>query len=151
MRSLRRVFSFSPLDFKDFPHMDLGALTSTSFLLLARNLNFSTPIAEVSFYLFLVLPSLFLLPVVSTISFCLIFLLHYSLSPHPGIFLPKKKKKKKGKKFSKCLSLYCKLWATVVHSRGTLGNYVVRSKDENSLRGYTLPNKPRYADQVTKI
>jgi hypothetical protein len=70
---------------------------------------------------------------------------------HPGIFLPKEKKKRTEKKFSKCLSLYCKLWATVVHSLGTLGNCVVRSRNENSLRGCSLPNKPGYADRVKVI
>ena len=50
----------------------------------------------------------------------------------------KKKKEKRRGKLSKCLSLYYKLWATVVHSRGTLGSYAVCSRDGNSLRGCSL-------------
>jgi hypothetical protein len=71
----------------------------------------------------------------------------------PTILLPKERKRRVGK-LSKCLSLYCKLWATVVHSRGTLESCVVRSTDENSLRGCSFPKKKkasRYADQAASV
>jgi hypothetical protein len=121
--------------------MDFTVLPSISFLLLTRNLNFFTPNAGVPSYLFLVFT--FTLPSPSGSQHLLLsyFLATLHFFCLPTILLPKEGKRRVGK-LSKCLSLYCKLWATVVHSRGTLGTCVVRTRDENCLRGCSLPNKP---------
>jgi hypothetical protein len=72
--------------------------SGTLFLLLARNLNFSTPIVEVCFYLFL--DSTFTFPFPSgfyhlLLSYFLATLQFFYLSPK---FSPKRERKKKGGK-----------------------------------------------------
>jgi len=131
---------FSKLVSASPPHVDLTVLASTSFLLLLWNFNFTTPyrwsvfLLVPGFYLHSSFSQWFLPP--SLFYFLATLQLFYPTT----ILLPKGRQE--GEKVSKCLSLYCKLWATVVHSRGTLGSYVVRSRDENSLRGCSLPKKP---------
>lgn len=131
------------------PHMDLEAVCCMLYALPYKSYFFtvkefklfffnrwSVSLLVLAFYLHASFSQWFLPPSFVLFScYITVFLLSHNFAPKST---QKKRKKRRGK-LSKCLSLYCKLWATVVHSRGTLGSYAVCSRDGNRLGGCSLP------------